>query len=127
MNTTLIRALASVVAIMLVLSTGCKKKNPLETMMNYNVAISKILKDNIAECEKAVTDLSEYVNKNRVSIDAARKAVEEADKQMTEEETKANAAKAHEIADTMNEYAQKCPEQMQKVAEIFTSLYTPKP
>lgn len=127
MNKTLILALASVVAIMLVLSTGCKKKNPVETMMNYNVAISKILKDNIAECEKAVTDLSAYVDKNRASINAARKAVEEVDKQLTEEDAKAHAAKAHEIADTMNEYAQKCPEQMQKVAEIFTSLYTPTP
>jgi hypothetical protein len=128
MKKTLILALASVVAFTLVLSTGCKKKNPFETMMNYNIAIAKILKDNVANCEKAVTDLSAFVNKNKASMDEARKAISEAtSKQPSEEETKANAAKAQEIADTMNDFAQKCPEKMQKVGEIFASLFTPTP
>ena len=95
--------------------------------MNYNVAIAKILKDNITDCEKAVTNLSAYIDKNKTAIDEARKAVEQAAKQISEEETKVHAAKAQEIADTMNDFSQKCPEQMEKVGNIFASLYTPTP
>lgn len=130
MNMKKIRVLAvvSAVAIMVVLSTSCKKKNPAETIMNHNVAIAKILKDNSADCEKAVVEMSAYIEKNKASFEEAKKGVAEAaSKPMSEEETKLHMEKAKEVTGAMTDFAQKCPEQIQKVSEIYAALFAPNP
>lgn len=123
-------SLVSLAAISLLVSVGCSKKDPVDAMMGHMKTIVKLLKDNKADCDKAVTAVTEYVNKNKSELESIKKQLEEMEKKMSDEEKKKYEEKMKKEAEgmmkdmmaVMMEFTNKCPDKMAKLGEAMKFL-----
>lgn len=125
-------SVASLAAIALLVSIGCSKSgssggDPGEQMMGHMKTIFKLIKDNTAECDKAVAEVKSYTEKNKADLEGIAKALKEMEAKMSEEEKKAYEEKMKKHAEemvkesmaVMMDFGTKCPQQMQQIGEAM--------
>jgi len=129
MKKALLLSACVVAAVSLVLSFGCSKasSDPGQFMITYMKDVIKIVKDNMADCNKAITEVQAYADKNKSALEEVKKAAKEMETKMSEEEKKAYGEKMMKdmepiMKDNMSvvmEFSQKCPEQAAKLGDAM--------
>lgn len=132
MTRTIQIVLSLIAATVLAGSFSCKKSggDPAEEMMAHMKSIFGLLKDNAQDCDKAVREVTSYIEKNKTALQEVQKQVKEMEAKMSEEEQKKMEEKMKTEAETMMKDAmtvmmdmsQRCPEQMKKIGEQMEFL-----
>ena len=134
MKRNIIVLIASLAAISLLFSVACSKKSsggdPLEGMIKHMSAMVQIMKDNKDDCDKLSTKLEAYTKEHKADLQALKKAGEEMEQKMTDEEKKAFEEKAMKkmepiMKDVMTlslEISQKCPDKAAAIGNAMNVL-----
>jgi hypothetical protein len=102
--------------------TGNDTENPAEAFMAYTKNVTMILKNSHKDCERTISELSEYVVHNKNRIEKLNTGMEEFKKTMTNEERgyyeETHILLVDDLVHAMLEFRKNCPEQIKKSEEI---------
>jgi hypothetical protein len=123
-------AIASFSMVSLVLAFGCSKSDPVDAMIVHNKSMVKIMQDNIDDCDKVVSELEAYANKNKAAFAELKKTMQEKEKNLSEEEKtalterlmKKMAPVLKENMKVMMEITKKCPNHSAKINSAMSAL-----
>ncbi len=100
----------------------------LKKMVVHITALNKLTRENMADCPKAESQITKYVEGNKVELETMAKAADEAKKKASEQDKmkwvqQAMALMSPIMADTMKiqmEFTQKCPQQAKNINEVMS-------
>ena len=100
----------------------------LKKMVVHITSLNKLTKENLADCGKAESQITKYVETNKAELETMAKAADEAKKKASEQDKmkwvqQAMALMSPIMADTMKlqmEFTQKCPQQAKSINEVMS-------
>ncbi|MBW1870739.1 MAG: hypothetical protein JRJ19_01660 [Deltaproteobacteria bacterium] len=104
-------------------SSGAKKVDPIDAMVYHTRAMMKIIKTNLADCTKIVSELEEYSNNYKATFNRIKREIRQMEKSMPPAERQSYAKKADKKVDAlikdsmqiMEEASKKCPKHIGQI------------